>query len=300
MKNKFNVYAILFGVLLLGGLALTSCGEDDPDPNAGKIDPNTIAPTSLIAHFDFETLPIAGGAVPYSLNTITFSRKIGAATVATGRRGNGLKTSTAGTVEGYFEYNVVGASALKTMDEFTLACWIKAPVTTDGAAKIFALNGGDSFMGNLTLIQESRAGDSLDLKFYLFASTSPDWKGQEIRRQSNKFLNDLWFHVVAIYRKETSTMEFYSNGILVQTSIRYSGPDPDGDGPLPQPVLGPITLGQDMTKIHFGAWTQQVAGNPDGWMTYYKGMVDEFRIYKKALTAAEILALYQAEVTQIN
>ncbi len=55
-----------------------------------------------------------------------------------------------------------------------------------------------------------------------------------------------------------------------------------------------------MTRIRFGAWAQQVAGNPEGWMTFYRGMVDEFRVYNKALTEAEILALYQAEVTQIN
>jgi hypothetical protein len=35
-------------------------------------------------------------------------------------------------------------------------------------------------------------------------------------------------------------------------------------------------------------------------MTYFQGMVDEFRVYNKALSAAEITALYEAEITQIN
>jgi hypothetical protein len=55
-----------------------------------------------------------------------------------------------------------------------------------------------------------------------------------------------------------------------------------------------------MTKIHFGAWPQQIAGTPESWMTYYRGLVDEFRIYKKALTADEVMDLYEAEVTQIE
>ncbi|MFO7370897.1 MAG: LamG domain-containing protein [Bacteroidales bacterium] len=293
MKNKFGLFGVLFGTLVLSGLLMTSCSKDDDDEDDGKIDPNTIATSSLIAYFSFET---EGEAVQYANNTITFNQKVGAATITAGRRGNAYQGST---TEAYFEYNVAAGTALKTLDEFTMACWIKTPHTTDGAAKIFAVNGGDGFMGNLTLMQESQAeGDSVDMKFFLYDSESPDWKGHDIRKQSVKFLNDMWYHVVAVYNKTTSAMELYANGTLVLTSIRYAGPDP-GDG-SDQPLLGPIKLGQDMTKIHFGAWPQQVAGTPEGWMTYYRGMVDEFRIYKKALTADEIMDLYEAEVTQIE
>jgi hypothetical protein len=184
------------------------------------------------------------------------------------------------------------------LDEFSIACWIKTPSTTSGAAKIFALNGGDGFMGNLTLIQESQPlGDSVDMKMYLFDSESPEWKGQDIRKQSDKFLNDKWFHIVGVYRKGGSEEEFYANGKRVFSQIRYAGPVPTTG---PQPLLGPIKLGADMTKIYFGVWPQQIAGNPDSWMTYFKGMVDELRIYNKALSNAEIADLYAAETTQIN
>ena len=299
MKNKFRFLKVaLPAVLIMAGLMLTSCGkDDDDDDDDGKINPDTIATTNLIAHFDFEAVPSAGATVANSNSTITFVSKVGAANIVPGRRGNAFQGSTS---EAYFEYNVSGASALKTLDEFTLACWVKAPATTSGAAKMFNVNGGDGFMGTLTLMQESRPGDSLDIKLFLFDSESPDWKGHDVRYSNQKFLDNLWFHLVGIYRKETSSIELWANGIKVNESIRYAGPDPDGDGPLPQPLLGPIKLGQDMTKIHFGAWAQQIAGNPDDWMKYYGGMVDEFRIYNKALSAAEVLALYQAEVTQIN
>lgn len=299
MKNKFRILgALLFAAMLMTSLTMTSCKDDDDDDDDGKIDPSTIAASNLIAYFNFESLPAAGAAVPFSNNTITFGQKVGASTFVVGRRGNALKGSTS---EAYLEYNITGNTALKTLTEFTLACWIKSPVTTSGAAKIFAVNGGDGFMGTLTLMQESQpAGDSLDMKVYLFSSETV-WQGQDIRAQREEFVNDLWFHMVGIYRKETSTMEFWANGIKVFEQIRYADGDPDGEeGPIPQPLLGEITLGQDMTKIHFGAWPQQIAGTQADWMTYYKGMVDEFRIYNKALTEAEVLALYEAEVTQIN
>ncbi|MBA4321829.1 MAG: hypothetical protein C0408_03320 [Odoribacter sp.] len=294
MKKFFKISGALLATMLVFGFIMTSCAKD-PDPNAGKTDPSTIATTNLIAYFPFEVEPAAGAAVEKSNSTITYVKKMGAASLVTARRGNGYKGSA---TEAYLEYNLAAGTTLKTLDEFSIACWIKTPVTTTGACKIFTVNGGDGFMGTLSLMQESQTtGDSVDMKMFLFDSSSPAWKGQDIRKQSNKFLNDKWYHIVGLYRKSTSTMEFYANGVLVLTSIKYSdGVPPSG----PQPLLGAITLGSDMTKIHFGAWTQQIAGTPEGWMTYFKGIVDEFRIYNKALSVTEVKALYDAEVTQIN
>jgi len=294
MKKFLKISGVLFGTMLFSVMILTSCSKDEPDPNAGKIDPSTIASTNLIAYFSFESEPAAGTAVANSNNTITYVEKVGAASFVTGRRGNGYKGSAS---EAYLEYNVASGTALKTLDEFTMACWIKTPVTTSGAAKIFTVNGGDSFMGTLSLMQESQAlGDSVDMKFYLYDSASPEWKGQDLRKNVTEFLNDHWYHITAVYRKSTSTMEFWANGVKVFEQIKYAGPEVGGV----QPKLEAITLGSDMSKIHFGAWTQQVAGTPESWMTYFKGIVDEYRIYNKALSATEIENLYDAAVTQIN
>lgn len=297
MKKSFKIFgAFLFGALLISSVVIISCKKDSTvDPYAGKTDPSTIAAANLIAYFPFEAEPAVGAAVEKSNSTITYVKKVGAASFVLGRRGNCYKGSTS---EAYLEYNVATGTALKTLDEFSLACWIKTPVTTSGASKIFTINGGDSFMGTLSLMQESQSvGDSVDMKFYLFNSASPAWKGQDIRKNKTQFLNDHWFHIVALYRKSTSTMEFYANGVLVFSQIKYSDAAPAvGD----QPLLGALTLGQDMTKIHFGTWTQQIAGTPETWMNYFLGMVDEFRIYNKALSATEVKALYDAEVTMIN
>jgi hypothetical protein len=293
MKKFFKINGVLFGTMLIIGMVLTSCDKDD-NSNDGKIDPSTIASSNLIAYFPFESEPAAGTAVEKSNSTITYVKKVGAASFVTGRRGNGYKGAA---TEAYLEYNVASGTALKTLDEFTMACWIKTPVTTSGAAKIFTVNGGDSFMGTLSLMQESQStGDSVDMKVYLFDSASPEWKGQDIRKQSKTFLNDKWFHIVSVYRKSTSTIELWTNGVKVTQSIRYAGPEVGGT----QPLLAGITLGSDMSKIHFGAWTQQIAGTPESWMNYFKGIVDEFRIFNKALSSTEIKDLYDAEITQIN
>ncbi len=295
MKMNFKLIGKYFvGAMLLSGVMFTACKDDDDDDNGGdgKTDPSTIAATNLVAYFPFES---EAEAVQKANNTITFSKKVGAGAFVTGRRGKAYQGSA---TQNYLEYNLAAGNPLSTMDEFTLSAWIKTPVTTSGAAKIFAVNGGDSFMGNLTLMQESQAqGDSVDLKMYLFDSESPEWKGQDIRAQKTAFLNDKWVHIVALYRKSTSTIELFANGNFVVKSIRYAGPEPAGGT---QPLLGPIKLGSDMSKLHFGAWPQQIAGTPESWMTYYKGLVDEFRIYNKALSEQEIKDLYDAEVSQIT
>lgn len=296
MKMNFKMIGKYFiGAMLLGGVAtFTACKDDDDGDNGGdgKIDPSTIAEANLIAYFPFDT---EGEAVQKANNTITFSKKVGAATFVTGRRGNAYQGSAS---ESYLEYNIAAGSPFMSMDEFTFAAWIKTPVTTSGAAKIFGVNGGDELMGSLDLIQESQAlGDSVDMKFYLYDSGG-EWHGQDIRQQKPPFLNDKWFHFVALYNKTTSKMQFYTNGALVYENERYSGPKV---GEAVQPPLGPIDLPDDMTKILFGAWFQKVSGTGvQDWMTYYKGLLDEFRIYNKALSVQEIEDLYDAEVSQIS
>lgn len=295
MKMNFKLIGKYFvGAMLLSGVMFTACKDDDDDDNGGdgKTDPSTIAATNLIAYFPFES---EGEAVQKANNTITFSKKVGAGSFVTGRRGKAYQGSAS---QNYLEYNITAGSPITSMDEFTFAAWIKTPTTTSGAAKIFGINGGDATMGSIAILQESQAlGDSVDMKFYL-NDTDGDWHGQDIRKQKPQFLNDKWFHFVALYNKTSSKMQFYANGVLVFEDPRFSGPKV---GDAVQPPLGPVNLPDDMTKMHFGAWTQNISGTGvQDWMTYYKGLLDEFRIYNKALSVQEIKDLYDAEVSQVT
>ncbi|HLN21052.1 MAG TPA: LamG domain-containing protein [Bacteroidales bacterium] len=292
MKNiVFTGWLVL--VSIITGIGFSSCEDDSDSNNNGKVDPGIIAASNLIAYFPFDKEPELNSAVEHSDNSITFVRKGGTATFANGKKGNAYQGNS---TESFLEYNIAPGSALTGIDEFTLACWIKTPFTTSGAAKIFSINGGDSYLGNIALIQESRIiGDSVDLKLYLFDSNSPGWKNHEIRINKKQFVNDKWFHLAAIYRKSSSTMEFFANGKQVFSQVKYSGPITESGN---QPLLEDIAPGSDMSKIYFGAWPQQIAGIAEGWMTYYKGLVDEFRIYSKALTLTEVEDLYKAEVSQ--
>jgi len=285
--NFFGIFAVI--ALLFTGMVFTSCEEKEPDPYEGKTNPSTIAAANLVAYFPFEseTASIEKGT------GITYNKKGGAASFALGRRGNAYKGSTS---QAYLEYNVDSLNnVFKSMTEFTMGAWIKTP-PAGGAADIFRLNSGDAFMGNLVLMLEGGSNnDSLDIKGYLFNSTT-EWKGQDIRKAHRSFLSDRWVHVAYSYNKTTSTETLYANGLPVATSVRYAGPKV---GEV-QPPLGPLTFKSGMTKILIGAWAQQLDGTGQDWMKYYPGLLDELRIYNKALTDTEMKALYDAEITVIN
>lgn len=287
-KIKFLSTFTLAALFL--GMTFTSCDDDEKDPYEGKTNPSTIAAANLVAYFPFdsESASISSGS------GITFNKKSGAATFALGRRGNAYKGSTSAA---YLEYNVATANIFKSMSEYTYALWIKCPAPTGGAASAFALNGGDANMGNLNFIVESQSNaDSLALKPYLYNSTTV-WKGQDFWQFNRAFLSDKWVHIVSSYNKTTSTMSIYANGVLIKSGIRYA----DGEVNGVQPKLGALTFGTDMTKFIIGAWPKLAAGTAtDSWMIYYPGMIDELRIYNKALTDTEVKALYDAEVTMIN
>ncbi len=283
--KKIKLFSTIAVAAILMGSLFTSCKSTEPDPYAGKTNPSTIAESNLVAYFPFES-----ESQSIDLGTgITYDKKAGAATFVTGRRGNCYQGSSS---EGYLQYSLASTNPFKTMSEFTVACWVKT-AAAGGAAMIFQVNGGDGTMSNLDLMLEGGSNaDSLQFKGYLYNSTTT-WQGQDIASQNIGFTPNKWVHVVYSYNKTTSTMALYANGILVKTSQRYADPN--------STPLGALTFGSDMTKINIGAWNQQIAGSgTQDWMKYFPGMVDELRIYNKALSDTEVKALYDAEVTVIN
>lgn len=287
--NFFNAFAIL--AIAVIGVVFSSCKKDEPvDPYEGKTNPSTIAQANLVAYFPFESetnsIELGSG--------ISFSKKVGAASFVTGRRGNAYKGSTS---QAYLEYAIASSNVFKNLSEYSFSAWIKSPKPTGGAACVFALDGGDSNMGNFDFIVESGSNaDSLALKTYLFNSTT-EWKGQDHYLHNKAFLSDKWVHIVATYNKTTSKMSYYANGVFVKSQVKFSAPEVGGT----QPLLGALTFKPDMSKFDIGAWYKLAAGTAtDSWMVYYPGLVDELRIYNKALTDAEVKALYDAEITVIN
>jgi hypothetical protein len=310
MKNKINFYGFyIVCMLLIGGLAMTSCerDDDDDDPDDGRIDPSTIATANLIHHWAFENSPadeITGRG------TAT-----GNVSYVDGRRGMAYQ----GAPDSYISWNIELTDRIAQLDGFTLAMWMRAPRVDGGPPMIFQVTGTE-FLGALSFFQENapedNTVDSLELKVYftkrdaMDKDNNPGWIGHDWRRSRQEFVANLWFHFVTNYDPATSTAKVYVNGNYLFTTtgayddeVRYQG-DPGGIGnPNQQPLLGNLNLAllEANNRGIIGSWANRRFGTAeDVWMKDYLGQIDELRVYDKALTDQEVSALYEAEVTQLN
>lgn len=108
---------------------------------------------------------------------------------------------------------------------------------------------------------------------------------------------DEWFHVVATFGDGKLT--FYINGDGKITSFNMTG---EGSSIANKPYN--LVIGQDFPtdKYSLNDGTNfNVEGNADyhviplAWGGYFHGSLDEVRIYKSALTASQVMAIYNAE-----
>lgn len=287
MKNKFRFIGVISGIFLLSALLLTSCKKDNGGNN-GKIDPSTIATTNLVAYFPFE-----GNAIE-SIASITPTVTTGV-TYVTGRRGQAYQ----GADLAHLLYTLPTASKLKTLTSFSVALWFKSPLVTGDPEPIFFQIGksDDLYWGNLTLALNrlSATADSLQLKAF-FLKTGVEWFGQNVSYSNKGFIINSWMHLVFEYDGATSKYKIYKNGVHVLAGASVE----DRYANAQSVPLGALAFA-NADVINIGAWRPKSEGTAtDAWMGWFKGNLDELRVYDKALSDTEVKSLFDAEVTQLN
>lgn len=293
MKNKIKFTgAIMFAMVIMMGSILSSCSKDDDNNDDGKIDPGTIATSNLVAYFPFDG---DGNEVIASLTPVTAT----GVTYVTGRRGQAYQ----GADLAHLLYNLPAASKLKSLTSFSVALWFKSPlVTGDPEPIIFQIGKSDDlFWGNLTLALNrlEPTADSLQFKAF-FLKTGVPWAGQHVGFSSPEFVINNWMHMVFEYDEVTSKYKIYKNGVQVTTNDGVENRWAAGDDVDPRPPLGPLAF-ENADVINIGAWRPKSEGTAeDAWMGWFKGNLDELRVYDKALSDTEVTDLFEAEVTQLN
>ncbi|HBO42429.1 MAG TPA: hypothetical protein DD670_00510, partial [Planctomycetaceae bacterium] len=106
--------------------------------------------------------------------------------------------------------------------------------------------------------------------------------------EAGKVLDGEWYHIALVIDQTTGLFQAYINGV---------GSGPDGDNSLwdSNETSYSVTFPTDGTvdfdtavSLYLGA-----AGTATGRSSPYKGDIDDFAIWTRALSAAEILAIYQ-------
>lgn len=179
------------------------------------------------------------------------------------------------------------ANDFKNATSCAISLWVNNTVNPNTELYFSLANKDYWHQSGAFLLVEHAAIDKCTFKFALMD------KWIEYTNQSfNKPLFDgNWHHLVFSYDETTSKLSIYFDGAEVPTP-GTSGTLTAGGAPL-----GPLNL-QNAANLIIGGWNKHasVEGPQDDWIKGFSGKMDQFRLYGKALSASEVLALYNSRM----
>lgn len=261
---------------------------DAPAVAGGYLNSSEISAENLLVYLPFD------GTYDDSKGALTNPAANGITSFAAGRKGQAYQ----GSDSGFVSYN---SGAVANLTSFTVSFWLNTQKHEGGAQGVFALTKDDgSFWSNLFAIIEGNGSSSnrMQLKFHFEKNVTPpipnveNWVDPEAEKRPDDMYG-AWRHVCYTYDEATSLLTWYVNGQKVDLpsdiTERKSGNGTEG--------LGALAF-KDASKFVIGGFQNHLGAPYNGlepWMLNYTGMLDEFRIYKTAITSDEASALYQLE-----
>ena len=199
-------------------------------------------------------------------------------TYAPGVNGNGIKGEDNSAIL------YLNANDLKSATSFSIAFWMKNTAQAGRTEFLFSLVD-DTYSGwhrsAVFLLLENQTATSTTMKFGLM--------DQWLEGTFNKPMFDgNWHHIVYSYDQTTSKMTYYFDGAVVTGMTPTQTDVKNGGNPR-----GAVNFSASSGFI-IGGWNKHAgkAGPTDDWIKSYTGYLDQFRIYNKPLTPAEVQALY--------
>lgn len=181
-------------------------------------------------------------------------------------------------------------SALKmaTMTSFTVSFWMNTEKHDGGAQCIFMLPNTEDFWGNMFMTIEGNNSptDNTMLAKFNFVGNWVEFTGNNgLNRWPDMY--GKWNHVVFTYDEVSSKFSTYINGskldLPANVTDRKNGSNP----------LGPLSF-KNVSKFVIGGFQQHIGirSPADSWMLHYTGLLDQFRVYTRALSDTEVGTLY--------
>ena len=326
MKNTIKIFC-LSAVFSMQFLASCTDNVDsneplDYPPIGSYNTSDEVNASNLIAKWSFEnSIADSKGGLTGTGKNVTYTA---------GAKGQAFQGSN--IQERYAVYN--NATAVGALSSFSFSFWMKSGQTVpDGGAPgqgkgiqgIFSLVNPAGFWGGLNLFLENPDNskpNTLRLKMGI-ENKRVAWGGQGPIFNIEGAV-DSWIQVVLTYDDVTSRYTVYKNGEKGTNSIygtpygpftdlngscilygdNPGGPDGSNGNPNSAPLYGALVFATpNLSQLVIGS--NQFSTTPslttthgdEGWATDYAGLLDEFRIYKSALTSSEVNALYKLEST---
>ncbi|MBC7902355.1 MAG: LamG domain-containing protein [Gemmatimonadaceae bacterium] len=286
------MFSILIAGALVAGCTKANLDDDfekgDAPPISNYINSSEVAPAELVAFFPFD------GNVTDSKNAVTGGVLNGNGGFAQGKKGQAYQGGT----NAFISYATAGP--LANLTSFTVSMWINTQKHDGGAQGVFAVSKADgSFWGNFFMLIEGAGAteNNMLVKVHFEKNVTPPVSNIEhwMETTGNKRIGDMygsWRHIAYTYDETTSVFAMYANGTKIAFTESESKRMANATTPL-----GALAF-KNANRFVIGGFQNQLGApynSPETWMLPYTGKLDEFRVYKKALTSQELNALFQLE-----
>lgn len=288
-----TIKILAFSLMAASGMLLTSCGDDDSGtklpPIGGYNSADEVGAADLIAYWPLngDGKENVSGTMPSSSPNVTYSA--------------GIKGDGATLAQGFLKYPSI-ASLSNSLTSFSISTWAKVSNNGASGSVFLSLTRPGEWAGNVNFLSETgwaqATSDSLTVKGQIVSNNALGW--QDSRNTIKSSPEDIadghvpnpnkvggqWFHAVLTWDGATRMFKVYVNG------AKISNPKWELRGADDSPALAFTTP----TFPVIGAFGTTANGTAtESWDKAMTGQLDEMRVWKKALSQAEIGSLYELE-----
>ncbi|MDB5200114.1 MAG: hypothetical protein JWO92_2077 [Chitinophagaceae bacterium] len=266
--------------ILAASISITACKKLDR-PKLGTYPKDATAPggpLKFYVAFDGTTSNPLMNAVDSVKANFPSSNPLGSTTGISGKAMQGEDNKA-------IQY--ASANDFKNSTSFSISFWMKNTAQAGRTEFLFSLVDETYGWSNSAafVLVENQTATNTTMKFGLM--------DQWLEGTFNKPLFDgSWHHMVYVYDETTSKMTYYFDGAVVTGMTTTQTDVTNGGSPR-----GKIDFTKASSFIIAG-WNKHgnAKGPTDDWIKTYKGAMDQFRLYGKALTASEVQALYNSKL----
>ncbi len=179
------------------------------------------------------------------------------------------------------------ANDFKDATSFSISMWLKNTAQAGRTEFLFSLQD-DTYGWHhsaVFLLMENQTSTSATMKLCVM----DQWLEGTF---SKPVFDGNWHHIVYSYDQTTSKMTYYFDGAVVNGMNAVQTDVKNGGNPR-----GAVNF-KNANKFILAGWNKHANtdGPTDDWIKSYNGTMDQFRLYGKALSAAEVSALYSSRL----
>ena len=281
------------GLLIMAAISILVAGCQKLDrPALRPIIPDPTPPpfSALKSYWQFNGNSTDEGESKLSSTTknITYVTGISGQAAKIGADGYILLKAIGDTVKYPNEFVGLPADTLRNLGSFSIAFWMNGVGPVQGGAQgLFAISHKTQFWGNLEIFLENyNSGDDAFFKLHLFNDNISGGGEQWIADNAMQFTGVLnkWTHVAFTYDASNSTFRAYIDGARKDERVLNNG------------NYGNIKF-KDFNGMVLGSFAFQTTPSltnhgPESWAKSFNGSLDNFRIYNRSLSQAEITDLF--------